>query len=266
MSDARTMLITGGASGLGLALAQQAAALGWRVAIADINETRGDAAAKEIAGSGGDAMFVRCDVRDEASIRIAMQRIARRWGQLDALINNAGIATTGLFETLTDEDWQQQLNTDLLGTVRSCRAAVSEMQRHDHGRIINIAGLHGAAPLPGLSSFSATQAAIIALSESLRAELAPLGIQVSVALPSFFRSNLNETLRSADPVSRARFLSNMGRQTSSSEYLAKLIMAAMDKNDFLIMPPEERWLLRQKRWQPKRYFAKLLALAEKFRR
>lgn len=266
MSDARTILITGGASGLGLALAQEAATLGWRVAVADVNETRGDAAAQQIARSGCDAMFLRCDVRDEASIRIAIQRVVRRWGRLDALINNAGIATTGLFETLTDEDWQQQLNTDLLGTVRSCRAAVSEMQRQDHGRIINVAALQGAAPIPGLSSFSATQAAIIGLTESLRAELAPIGIKVSVALPGFFRSNLNETLRSADPVSRARFLNNMSSQTSSSEYLAKLIMASIDKNDFMIMPPEARWLLRQKRWQPERFFTKLLAMAEKFRR
>lgn len=266
MSDARTVLISGAASGLGLALAQEAGRRGWRVALADIQESRGEAALRTLTDTGVEAMFLRCDIRQDVDVRVAVQRVSRRWGRLDLLVNNAGVASTGLFEALSDDDWRWHLDTNLLGTVRSCRAAVSEMQRQGAGQIVNIAALDGVCPAPGQSSEAACAAAIMALSESLRSELAPLNIKVSVALVPPFRSNLGEQLRSTDAVSRARYLRAMGDADDNSEQLAREIFEGIEKQAFLITNQQGRSRLRSRRWRPKRFFEDMKTLAARIRR
>lgn len=266
MSDGQTLLISGGASGLGLALAHQASQRGWRVAIADLHDNRGEAALRSLAGQGAEAMFLRCDVRRDADIRVAVQRVVRRWGKLDVLVNNAGVATTGLFEALSDDDWLWQLDTNLLGTVRACRAAISEMQRQGYGHLVNVASLDALVAAPGQSCYAATSAALLALSETLRHELAPLKIDVSVVLPPRFRSSLGDQLRSSDPVSRARFLQAMQVAEDNTETLARLILDGIERKQFMILNDEGQRLARRKRWRPRQLAADMLALARRIRR
>lgn len=266
MNDSPTVLISGGASGLGLAIGQQAAAHGWRVALADVNETRGSAAVKALLDAGHEAMFIRCDVREEPQVRVAVQRVVRRWGQLDVLVNAAGVASAGLFESLTDADWHWQLDTNLMGTVRACRAAVSEMQRQGRGQLINIAAMEAELPQPALSSFNACQAAISALTEGLQAELTPLGIQVTLVVPGFFRSNLADNLRGADAVMRARFQRFMSDSEITAEEVASSVLAAMQTDTARVEVSSQRRQQWLKRWRPQRYREMMAALASKYRR
>ncbi|AJD48042.1 short chain dehydrogenase [Isoalcanivorax pacificus W11-5] len=266
-SPAPSILITGGASGLGRALAELAARRGYRVAIADTHSVRSEEVCAQLSELNTEHLQLTCDIRRDSDVRQAVERIVRRWGQLDILINNAGIAGTGLFETLSDDDWRALLETNLLGTVRTCRAAVSAMKRQGSGHIINVAAVQGLIPAPGMSSYSATEAALIALSESLRSELQPLGIQVSVACPSFFRSNLADTLRASEPVSRARFERLLVRHDFSPAEIAERIFRGIDAGDFMILPqPGLKQVWRQKRWLPGRALKGMQALAEKLRR
>lgn len=264
---APSILITGGASGLGRALAETAARRGYRVAIADTHSVRCEEVCRMLADLQAEHLHLACDVRRDSDVRQAVDRVVRRWGTLDLLINNAGIASAGLFETLAEADWQAQLDTNLLGTVRACRAAVTAMKRQGKGHIVNVAAMTALAPAPGMSSYSATQAAIVALSESLHSELAPLGIRVSVACPSFFRSNLNESLRAPDPVSRVRFEHLLGQHGYSADEVATRIFSGIDAGDFLLLPqPGLKHLWRRKRWRPQQALRAMLPLAEKLRR
>lgn len=267
MLDAKTVLITGGASGLGLALARRAGELGYRVAIADIHEGRGEAARQALAEQSVEAMFSRCDVRSETDLRHTVQRVARRWGRLDVMINNAGVAAAGLFEMQNDADWQWLLDINLMGVVRGSRLALTEMKRQGSGHIVNIASMAGLTPAPGMASYNAVKAAVVSLSETLRSELSPLDIRVTVVCPSFFRTNLGESLRTPDPVTRARFERLLANNDLTAEQIAEQTWKAVERGDFLLIPHDAaRRSWRQKRWRPKQYFLAMAVLAKKLRR
>jgi NAD(P)-dependent dehydrogenase (short-subunit alcohol dehydrogenase family) len=263
----RTVLITGAASGLGLALAREAGSRGYRVALADINESRGEQARQALAEQGVDCLFSRCDVRDERDLRNVVQRVARRWGRLDVMINNAGVAGAGLFESLSDEDWQWLLDINLMGAVRGSRMAITEMKRQGFGHIVNIASMAGLTPPPGMASYNVAKAGVVSLSETLRSELAPLDIQVTVVCPSFFRTNLAESLRTPDPVTRARFERLLENNDLTAEQIAVATWQAVEKKKFLLIPhaaAKKAW--RQKRWLPEKFFQSMATLGKKLRR
>lgn len=267
MTAKRTVLITGAASGLGLALAREAGSRGYRVALADINESRGEQARQALAEQGVDCLFSRCDVRDERDLRNVVQRVARRWGRLDVMINNAGVAGAGLFESLSDEDWQWLLDINLMGAVRGSRMAITEMKRQGFGHIVNIASMAGLTPPPGMASYNVAKAGVVSLSETLRSELAPLNIQVTVVCPSFFRTNLGESLRTPDPVTRARFERLLENNDLTAEQIAVATWQAVEKKKFLLIPhavAKKAW--RQKRWLPEKFFQSMVALGKKLRR
>lgn len=264
---APTVLITGGASGLGRELALLAGERGYRVAIADVNSLRGEEVCRTLADLNAEHLFIDCNVRRDADLRQAVDRVISRWGQLDLMINNAGVAAAGLFETLPADDWDWVLDINLMGVVRGARAALTAMKRQGNGRILNIASMAGLTPPPGMSSYNVSKAAVISLSESLYSELQPLGISVSVACPSFFRTNLGESLRAPDPVTRARFEKLLEKQDYSAREIAERIFRGLDNDDFLILPhPTARRAWRKKRWRPARFLAEMAALGERMRR
>ena len=267
MSNPPSILITGGSSGLGRALAEEAGARGYRVAIADIHETRGEELCALLREQEVENMFIACDVRREADLRRAVDRILHRWQQLDVMVNNAGIAGAGLFETIPSSEWDRLLDTNLMGVVRGCRAALRPMKQRGQGHIVNIASMAGLVPPPGMSHYNVAKAGVVSLSESLRAELAPLGLHVTVVCPSFFRTNLSESLRAPDPVTTARFERLLERSDITAEEIAKMTLDAVEKKKFLALPhPEARRAWRMKRWFPERFYRAMEGLGAKLRR
>lgn len=267
LRDTRTALITGGASGLGLAMAREAGQRGYRVAIADIHEGRGEEARRALQEQGVEAIFSLCDVRREQDLRQAVQRVIRRWGHLDLMINNAGVAAAGPFEAIPVDDWEWLLEINLMGVVRGCRVAVTEMKRQGRGHIVNIASMAGLTPPPGMSVYNVSKSAVVSLSETLRAELSPLGINVTLVCPSFFRTNLGDSLRTPDPVSSARFERLLDNNDMTADMIAEDIFKAVEKNQFLVIPhspAKKAW--RQKRWFPERFHTAMQELARKIRR
>ena len=267
MTSPQTILITGGASGLGRELALAAGKAGYRVAIADIHEARADETCRMLGDANIENMYIECDVRQQADLRRAVERVAQRWEKLDVMINNAGVASVGLFEMISDDDWQWLLDINLMGVVRGCRAAITAMKRQGHGHIINISSMAGLTPPPGMSSYNTAKAAVISLSESLYTELAPANIGVTVVCPSFFRSNLKDTLRTPDPVSAARFERMLTDHDLSAEEIAGLIIAAIEKKTFLLLPHRKGKIAwRSKRWRPAKFYRQMRGLANKLRR
>jgi NAD(P)-dependent dehydrogenase (short-subunit alcohol dehydrogenase family) len=256
---ARRVLITGAGSGLGLALAQRYARSGARVACVDISAERADAAVASLAGDGHLALIA--DVGDDASMQALHARIEAEWSGVDVLINNAGIASVGAMVDTSMDEWRKVLEIDLLGVVRGCMLFLPGLLAQGRGQILNTASFAGLAGAPGLMSYGVAKAAVVALSEQLRAEVDAKGIRVGVICPAFFRTNLMDTAI-ADDATKARVHKLMDRSPDTVDSVADKIFAAAERGEFLILPTKrEPRLWRMKRWLPGMYFDRIKRLA-----
>jgi NAD(P)-dependent dehydrogenase (short-subunit alcohol dehydrogenase family) len=258
-TNRRRVLITGAGSGLGLALAHRYARSGARVACVDLVADRTEAAAAALSGNGHLAQVA--DVGDDASMQALHDRIQREWGGVDVLINNAGIASVGPMVDTTMEEWRKILDIDLMGVVRGCRLFLPAMLAARSGQIINTASFAGLAGAPGMMTYGVAKAAVVALSEQLRAETHHHGVRVSVICPAFFRTNLLETAFASDKV-KAKVIKLMDTSPDTLDGVADKVFAAAERGDFMIIPTERepmRW--RLKRWLPGVYFKQVVKLA-----
>jgi 2-dehydro-3-deoxy-L-rhamnonate dehydrogenase (NAD+) len=182
----RRAVVTGGASGIGFAIAQRLAASGGKVVIWDRDEAAGRAAATELSGSS-----VVADVTDWDSITNAVRETLKAGPAIDILINNAGI--TGPNVKLWDyplDAWKQVFDVNMHGVFQCCRAVVPLMRERNYGRIVNIASVAGKDGNPNASAYSASKAAVIALTKSLGKELADTAIRVNCVTPAAVRTPL----------------------------------------------------------------------------
>jgi len=178
----KTALVTGAARGIGRAIATRLAADGLRVALLDQDGAAVEAAARAI---GPDALALTADVTRARDVDAAVARVEHAWGRLDVLVNNAGITGRSFpIWELTDEDWQRVIDVDLTSVFLCCRAAVKVMLRQGSGRIVNIASIAGKEGNPNASAYSASKAALIALTKSLGKELADKDIAVNAITPA----------------------------------------------------------------------------------
>jgi len=184
--NGRHAVVTGGASGIGFAIAQRLAGSGATVAIWDLDEAAGRMAAAALSGSS-----VAVDVGDAASVASAVQATLQATPAIDILINNAGI--TGPNDKLWDypvEAWKDVFAVNVHGVFHCCRAVVPLMRARNYGRIVNIASVAGKEGNPNASAYSASKAAVIGLTKSLGKELADTGIRVNCVTPAAVRTPL----------------------------------------------------------------------------
>lgn len=173
----RVAVVTGGAAGLGRALAARLRAEGAEVAIADIDGERARATAEELGG-----LAVRADVTSSASVGAMRDAVIERFGEVDIIINNAGIHIQKLAVELSDEEWDAIQHTNARGCFFVCRAFAPALMRQERGRIINIVTKLGAGN-PYSSAYIASKAAIQGFSQCLAVELAPYGVTVNCVAP-----------------------------------------------------------------------------------
>jgi NAD(P)-dependent dehydrogenase (short-subunit alcohol dehydrogenase family) len=254
----RRVFITGGASGLGRALALRYAREGDRVCIADIHDARGAETVAAGQPLGGDLRYLRCDVTAENDLSAARTALEGWWGGVDIVVNNAGVASAGAIETVTIDDWRWIIEINLLGVVRGCRVFTPLFKRQGRGHFVNVASMAGLLDVPLLSSYNATKAAVVSLSETLQNELAADGIGVTVLCPSFFQTNLAESMRTPDPALHARLSRLLSRSTLTAEQIADQVFQAVERGRFYVLPHAEAaraWLL--KRLLPRRAYRAL---------
>jgi NAD(P)-dependent dehydrogenase (short-subunit alcohol dehydrogenase family) len=188
----QTAIVTGGATGIGEGIARRLAAAGAIVAVCDLNVDL----ARDVASSLSGASFaVACDVAAQDSIKAAVDTVIARTGQIDILVNNAGIAGVAapLWEQ-TDADWQRILAVNVTSVFQFCRTVAPLMRARKYGRIVNIASIAGKEGNPNMSPYSATKAAVIALTKSLGKELAQEGVCVNCVAPAVIRTKILEQL------------------------------------------------------------------------
>lgn len=262
MNDSRTVLITGAGSGLGEAMARRLAENRWRVLVTDRDSDRAGRVAASLPGTGHSAMAL--DVTDDAAWGAVDARVEAEFGSLDALINNAGVATGGMLGETPLEDWQWVLDINLMGVVRGCHHLVGRFRKQRCGHIINVASWAGLAGAPAIAAYGTAKAGVVAFSEMLRAELAPAGVDVSVLCPAFVKTRLTETMRAPDASYAERVQKWMERSGVRAEDVAEIVREALDRPRFLLLThAETRWPYRIKRWAPEQYFRLLMRQMKK---
>jgi len=188
----QTAIVTGAATGIGEAIARRLAKAGAAVAVADLNL---DGATQVARSIGGEAFPLQIDIARSAAVNAAIAQVIERRGQIDVLVNNAGIAgkAAPLWEQ-SDEDWTSVIAVNLLGVVYCTRAVLPNMRKRKYGRVVNIASIAGKECNPNMSPYSATKGAVIAFTKSIGKEVATEGICVNAVAPAVIRTHILDQL------------------------------------------------------------------------
>ncbi|QLH13002.1 3-oxoacyl-ACP reductase FabG [Paracoccus pantotrophus] len=204
----KVAIITGGASGIGLAAAERFGQEGAILVLADINQDNIDRASAELSAKGYTVHGEICDVTDQAQTREMARAVAEKLGRIDILVNNAGISRYRPFAEATAADWDAVLGVDLKGVFFCAQAVAPQMRAQQYGRIVNIssalgtgAAPHGTAGSPGGSAaYASAKAGVIMLTKTLARELGPDGVTVNCVAPGTFLTPISASSRTPEQV------------------------------------------------------------------
>jgi NAD(P)-dependent dehydrogenase (short-subunit alcohol dehydrogenase family) len=192
----KTAFVTGGASGIGLALGRAFAQAGMKVMLADIEADALAAAVKSLENVGPGVRGVVCDVADPSSVERAATASYEAFGNVHVVCNNAGVAAGGGIDNISLDNWRWVLDVNLMGVLHGIRSFLPHIRGHgEGGHFVNTASMAGMQSGLGFSPYGASKFAVVSMSEGLAAQVRPLGIGVSVLCPSFVRTGIGESGR-----------------------------------------------------------------------
>ncbi len=231
----RTAFITGGASGMGLAMAHSFGAAGMNVIIADIEQAALDSALDSLGERNTEVRAINVDVTRREAMEEAAAEAEAAFGKVHVVCNNAGVAVGGSIDTMSYKDWDWVLGVNLDGVVNGVQAFLPRMLAHgEGGHFVNTASMAGHIAVPGLSVYNASKFAVVGLSEVMRIDLAPRNIGVSVLCPGVVRTNIFDSGRNRpDALQAATDTASMVLQSDVPEAersarLEALIAGALD--------------------------------------
>jgi 3-oxoacyl-[acyl-carrier protein] reductase len=189
----QTAVVTGGAQGLGLAIAERFIAEGARVVLGDLDLAATQAAADRLGGDDV-AVAVRCDVTKGDEVEALVAVAVSTFGSLDVMVNNAGITRDATMRKMTEEQFDQVIAVHLKGTWNGMRAAAAIMREQKRGAIVNMSSLSGKVGLMGQTNYSAAKAGIVGMTKAAAKELAHLGVRINAIQPGLIRSAMTEAM------------------------------------------------------------------------
>ena len=269
MADRKHAVVTGAASGLGRDISIALARKGFRVLVADIDPKEAAVTLTMVEQAGGSGEIYPCDVTRVEEVQKMAEHVFGSWGALDLLVNNAGVAATGVVGDMPIEDWHWLVNINLWGMIYGCHAFIPKMKQVRRGHIINVASAAGIVSMPEMACYNVSKAAVISLSETLRGELSSFDIGVSVVCPTFFNTNLLRDMRYCDEFQCTFAHAAFDNARMTSEDIAALTVRAYEKNRLYVVPQASakmQWFL--KRLSPASYYENFARLnkSDMFRR
>jgi 3-oxoacyl-[acyl-carrier protein] reductase len=191
----RVAIITGGARGIGRAIALKFASEGCAIVIVDLREDESEETLRQIPDRDSQGLFIRCDVSNSAQVRSMVEQVKTKFGKIDILVNNAAISPPeNSICDITEEEWDKVLAINLKSVFLCCKAVVPHMKEKRFGKIVNVSSLGAISPAPFMADYAAAKSGVIALSQSLALELASFGICVNALLPGVTRTDLHDAV------------------------------------------------------------------------
>ena len=222
----KVVAITGASSGIGEATAILLAGRGARVVLGARREDRLETLVRRIAAEGGEAVFVRTDVTKRDDLLALVRLACERFGRLDVLVGNAGIAPISLLDELRVDDWEAMVDVNIKGVLFGIAAALPVFRRQGSGQFVHVASTAGLRVMPTMSVYSGTKFAVRAISEGLRQEAGDK-LRVTVVSPGYVHTNLADSI--TDPERRARIVESMERMGIAPEAIARAIAFAIEQ-------------------------------------
>jgi NAD(P)-dependent dehydrogenase (short-subunit alcohol dehydrogenase family) len=252
----KTAFVTGGASGIGLALGSAFAQAGMKVMLADIETEALAAAVESLRDSAPDIRGVVCDVADPVSVERAAKASYEAFGNVHVVCNNAGVAAAGGIDNISLDNWRWVLDVNLMGVLHGIRSFLPHIRAHgEGGHIVNTASMAGMDGGLGFSPYVASKFAVVGMSEGLATQLKPLGIGVTVLCPGYVRTRIDEsgrnrperygTTQTPDPASPAGLLlahiaERLRSGLAPSEVAARVLAAIRGAELYVFTHPEMR--------------------------
>jgi 3-oxoacyl-[acyl-carrier protein] reductase len=188
----RVAIVTGGARGIGKAIALTFLQEGAKVAIIDSDKERLEILKKEINKENKEAITISCDITKSSEVNGMVDEVRKRFGRIDILVNNAGIIRRGTIETVTEEDWDRVIEVNLKGTFNCCKAVVAIMKQQRHGKIVNISSIAGKmGDITSAPGYGPSKAGMDALTKTLARQLAQYGINVNSVAPHAIETEMS---------------------------------------------------------------------------
>ena len=244
----RNAVITGAGSGLGRELAIALAKRGYKILIADINQAGMEKTLDLVRQSGSEGEVYACDVSKPEEVEHMADYAFSAGKRVDLLINNAGVVTAGFIGDIRLDDWQWCVGINFWGMLHGCHSFIPGLKAQGGGHIINISSSAGLFSLMQMGPYNTTKAAIISLSETLRTELAPYHIGVTVSCPMFFNTNLLSTMRFQDQFQHEFAHSAFDHGRLSAQEVAEKTLRAFEKNRLYVIPQwtgRMYWILKR---------------------
>lgn len=253
------VVVTGAGGGLGRAFCLELAHRKARVLAADIDHAAAEATAAAVRAAGGEAEAHACDVAKLADIERIADAADAAFGGTDLIINNAGVAVAGPFDQVPMPDWDWIMGINLWGVIYGCRTFLPRFKQQGSGAILNVASAAGLLNMPEMGPYNVTKAGVVALSETLCAELHDKNIGVTVLCPTFFQTNIVKSGRNTNPSQSAFAEKLMQRAKLQADGVARFALAAVDARQLFAVPHRDgAWLWRLKRLSPERFYRKLI--------
>jgi len=222
-------MVTGGAAGIGRATATGFVKEGAKVAICDVNPEAGKTTAESL---GPEATFQQVDVSDNKSVNDWVESVVSQYGQIDVLVNNAGITRDGLIMRMKEADWDAVLNVNLKSAFNCIKAVSKTMVKQRSGRIINLASVVGVIGNPGQANYVASKAGIIGLTKAVAKELASRAITVNAVAPGFIETDMTASL--PDKAREAMVVQiPLGRAGTAGDIAAAVVFLASDQAAYI---------------------------------
>ena len=232
----RTVVITGGAGGIGRALARCFGGVGAKIAVVDLPTSPLRAACEELETSGIESLALPCDITDREQVQTAMAAVRSAFGSVDVLINNAGIVHRSAFADTRPDVFRRVMEVNFFGAMHCTQACMADLVVN-RGLIIAISSIAGLAPLYGRSGYAASKHAMHGLFESLGAEVADLGVGVLMVCPSFVETGLEASTLGGDGQRITRPRSKIGRLSSPDDVAREVLKAAQAGRRRLVLTP-----------------------------